>query len=238
MTNYLPHKIKFLLFLLILSCFSFPAQAETTPENTTFALPTFKPETPLDFRDASPALRLAPSINTTVVFNAVMNCYPSPSRFDISVKLQAGGTLFDESNSIDTLTSRGNYYVGIVAEMPLLDGSATLERERQREYDRRKETSAQVARFISALSKRNQAERELGLYTALEKRARARVQMGVTAVSEQVGYLEKVIASQQKITSAIAEANESRLILEGTCEDSKRPPLSQYLQQVQATGGD
>lgn len=211
--------------------------AETHANTTKFQLETYA-ETPLSFTDAVPALQVAPPVNTEAVFRAVMACYPSPSRFDISVKLQAGANLFDETNAFETLTERGNYYVGIVAEMPLLDNSATMERERQREYDRRKETSAQVAKFISALSKRNQAQREKGLYMALERRAKARVQMGVVSVQEQIQYLEKVIAAQQKITVAVAEVTEARMSLEGQCQDTKRPPLAQYLRQVEQVGGD
>ena len=122
--------------------------------------------------------------------------------------------------------------------MPLLDNSATLERERQREYDRRKEASSQVEKFISALSKRNQAQREMGLYSALEKRATVRVQLGVVSVQEQIKYLEKVISSQQKITASLAEITEARLALSGGCDDRKRKKLAGYLLHIEKSGGD
>lgn len=230
--------MKVLLFFVAFSCASFSLSAEEIPEKTAFKLPTYK-ENLKDFSHTIPPIKKTPPINTEAIFKAVIRCYPSPSRFDISMKLQAGATLFDKNNSsIDGLSNRGNYYVGIVAEMPLLDNSATLERERQREYDRRKEVSAQVAKFVSALSKRNQAEREMGLYTALEKRATVRVQMGVVSVQEQIQYLEKVIASQQKITSSVAEITEARLALAGGCDDRKRKPLADFLRHIEQSGGD
>ncbi len=216
-----------ILLLVSLTLSANPVQSKET-SSTPFVLPPYQSQS-FNFKNAIPPIKTAPPINSEDIFNAVIACYPSPSRFDISLKLQAGASAFDESTATNDLTDRGKYYVGIVAEMPLLDNSATLERERQREYERRTATADQIAKFIAALSKRNQAERELGLYTGLEQRAQIRVKMGVTGVSEQVGYMEKVIASQQKITAASAEAESTRLALQGFCQDDKKPYLANYL---------
>ena len=230
--------MKLIICIISICCSSFAyAKDEPPSTQTTFNLPTYT-EKLQDFSHTIPSIKKTPHTNAENIFKAVIACYPSPSKFDISLKLQAGAKIFNDDREIDGISDKGNYYVGIVAEMPLLDNSATLERERQREYDRRKEASSQVAKFISALSKRNQAQREMGLYSALEKRATVRVQLGVVSVQEQIKYLEKVISSQQKITASLAEITEARLALSGGCDDRKRKKLAGYLLHIEKSGGD
>ena len=62
----------------------------------------------------------------------------------------------------DTATGLGKSYVGIVASMPLYSGKE-LDREKEREYMRRKDTASAVAAFVTAIASRNHAIRELAL---------------------------------------------------------------------------
>ena len=105
--------------------------------------------------------------------------------------------------------------------MPLYSGRE-LDREKEREYVRRKDTAKAVADFISAIAGRNHAVRELALYRSLEARAAVRVQQGVTEATEQVGYLEKVASSQEKLITEETKIMESRLLLAGMCDPKNR----------------
>ena len=147
-----------------------------------------------DYHDKPLALVKAPAIDADAVFSAVLACYPEKSKFDIDVDLRAAIRSRDVLDLQDTSTGLGKSYVGIVASMPLYSGKE-LEREKDREYSRRKDTAKAVADFIASIAGRNHAIRELALYRSLEARSAARVKEGVTEASEQVSYLEKVANS-------------------------------------------
>lgn len=160
-------------------------------------------------------------------------CYPARSKFDLSVKLQARYGVQAE----DYGGELGGYYFGIVAEMPLMDGSEQLDRQRKREYDRRKDTAAAVSDFIQAIAKRNQIARQIGLFTALEQRSQVRVKMGVTSISEQVDHLKSVITSQKELVTAEAKILQTRLALSGQCESRGVEAMNNYLRGLASGAG-
>ena len=121
--------------------------------------------------------------------------------------------------------------------MPLIDTSEVLERQRTREYARRKDTASLVSQFTKSIAKRNHAQREIGLYSALERRSQIRVQKGIIGVSEQIGHLQSVISAQKKLTDAKAEILEVRLALSGQCQEDYQHAVNSYLQQVEEWEG-
>ena len=202
------------------------------PEFKPYRLPTMEGDS-RSYQDSLPPLVKAPAIDPDLVFNSVMTCYPAPSNFNIDVELRgqlrsaAGGDDLFESTDI------GSNYVGIVARMPIYSHTE-IDRERDREFNRRTVTAASVAQFVAAVATRNHAIRELALHRSLEARAAIRVQQGIVGASEQVTYLEKVASGQRALIKAEAEIMESRLAMAALCDPAKQEHMSQYLRRVSA----
>lgn len=125
-----------------------PAQP---PALKPYQLPTLADDG-LDYHAAPAPLMPAPSIDADAVFNRVLACYPARSKFDIDVDLRAAIRSSDVLD-LDTSTGLGKSYVGVVASMPLYSGKE-LDREKEREYNRRKDTAKAVAAFITAIAGR------------------------------------------------------------------------------------
>jgi hypothetical protein len=206
--------------------------SKPAPEFQPYRLPTMEGDT-RSYHESLPPLVKAPAINPDNVFNSVMDCYPSPSNFNIDVELR--GQLRSEVGGDDLFetTDIGRNYVGIVARMPLYSYTE-LDRERDREYHRRTTAAAAVAKFVAAVATRNHAIRELALHRNLEARAAVRVARGIVGASEQVGYLEKVADGQQALIKAEAEIMESRLTMAALCDPEKQEVMSHYLRTVSA----
>lgn len=222
-------------FYVLVGFYSFPFSAhaeEKTETSKPFELDTFSKNSG-NFKKPIPPLQQTKKIDAEGLFQKVLACYPSRSRFDLTVKLQARYDVKDE----DYGGELGGYYFGVVAEMPLLDGSEQLHRQRKREYDRRKDTASGVADFIQAIAKRNQIARQIGLFSALEQRSQVRVKMGVTSITEQVDHLKKVISSQKELVTAKAKILEVRLALSGQCDSGRIEAMNGYLRGLAKGGG-
>ena len=202
------------------------------PTPKVYQLPTMAGDG-LDYHDKLPAIVQAPALDADAIYKSVLGCYPEKSKFDIDVDLRASIRSSDVLDLEDTATGLGKSYVGIVAKMPLYSGKE-LDREKDREYVRRKDTAKAVADFISAIAGRNHAVRELALYRSLEARAAIRVQQGITEATEQVGYLEKVASSQDKLINEETKIMESRLLLAGMCDPKNAETIGSWLRKVSA----
>ena len=207
-------------------------EAEKPPEPKVYKTPTMVDDG-LDYHDKPAAIVQAPALDADAIYKSVLGCYPEKSKFDIDVDLRASIRSSDVLDLEDTTTSLGKSYVGIVAKMPLYSGKE-LDREKEREYMRRKDTAKAVADFVTAIAGRNHAVRELALYRSLEARSAVRVQQGVTEATEQVGYLEKVASSQEKLISEEAKIMESRLLLSGMCDPKNAETIGSWLKKVSA----
>lgn len=207
-------------------------EAEKPPEPKIYKVPTMADDG-LDYHDKPAAIVQAPALDADAIYKAVLGCYPEKSKFDIDVDLRAAIRSSDVLDLQDTTTGLGKSYVGIVASMPLYSGKE-LDREKEREYMRRKDTAKAVADFVTAIAGRNHAVRELALYRSLEARSAVRVQQGVTEATEQVGYLEKVASSQDKLIGKEAKIMESRLLLSGMCDPKNAERIGEWLRKVSA----
>lgn len=183
-------------------------------------------------------LTKAPVIDSEAVFDAVIACYPTRSRFGgLSVNLQGQASTAGQSNTAATTGADsyrlGQNYVGIVATMPLYSDSE-IDRKTDREYRRRMDTAQTVARFTQQIAARNQQLRLLSMYRALEARAQKRVQMGIVGAAEQITYLEKVSAAHTALINAESGILEARLKLVGRCRDGAAQRLNEWLKGVAA----
>ncbi len=207
-------------------------EKEKPPEPKIYKTPTMVDDG-LDYHDKPAAIVQAPALDADAIYKSVLKCYPEKSKYDIDVNLRASLRSSDVLDLEDTTTSLGKSYVGVVANMPLYSGKE-MDREKEREYVRRKDTAKAVADFISAIAGRNHAVRELALYRSLEARSAVRVQQGVTEATEQVGYLEKVASSQEKLITEETKIMESRLLLSGMCDPKNAESIGGWLKKVSA----
>ena len=208
------------------------SELEKPPAVKPYQIPTMAGDG-LDYHDKPAAIVQAPALDADAIFKAVLACYPERSKFDIDVDLRAAIRSSDVLDLQDTATGLGKSYVGIVASMPLYSGKE-LDREKDREYVRRKDTAKAVADFVTAIAGRNHAVRELALYRSLEARSAVRVKEGITEATEQVGYLEKVASSQDKLIGEEAKIMESRLLLAGMCDPKNAEHIGGWLRKVSA----
>ena len=183
-----------------------------------YRIPTFSGK-PNDFKKFAPAMQTAMKVDSDLLFNAVVNCFPE--RVPWGLELDAiGGARYAEQNTITTFDTSGlsRYYVGVVAKLPLYSAEE-LNKQRQAELTRREAVASNVKIFLSALASQRRAKRQLGLFTSLEARAQERVALGLADTTEQIGYLEKVIDAQSQLDDAEAALDGSRLSLSGQCRD-------------------
>lgn len=207
-------------------------ELEKPPTVQPYQIPTMAGDG-LDYHDRPAAIVQAPALDADAIFKAVLACYPERSKFDIDVDLRASIRSSEVLDLQDTTTGLGKSYVGIVASMPLYSGKE-LDREKEREYSRRKDTAKAVADFVTAIAGRNHAIREFALYRSLEARSAARVKEGITEASEQVSYLEKVASSQEKLINEESKIMESRLLLAGMCDPKNAERIGAWLRKVSA----
>jgi hypothetical protein len=206
--------------------------AEKPPEPNIYKTPTLAGDG-LDYHRKPADLVIAPAIDADAVFKTVIGCYPEKSKYDIDLRLDAAvrsQPFYDPTASGSAL---GRSYVGIVASMPLYSGKE-LDKEKALEYGRRKDTAKTVADFVAAIAARNQAVRELALFRSLESRSAVRVQSGVVEATEQVDYLEKVMAAQTDLINQEAKIMENRLMLAGMCDPVNADKIGAWLKKTSA----
>lgn len=205
-------------------------EAEKPPEIQTYQLPTMAGDG-VDYHSKPAPLAKAPALDPDAIYQTVLRCYPEKSKFDVDISLRASVRSADVLDENDLSSGLGKSYVGIVANMPLYSGRE-LDREREREYVRRKDTAKAVAAFIASIASRNQAMRELALYRSLEARSAIRVQTGIIEASEQVGYLEKVATAQEKLVKDETQIMENRLLLAGMCDPLNAERIGSWLKRL------
>lgn len=233
----LPAKIS--LILAVSGC-SYPAHSEQVQsipdeklEIATDAPPEFKPYVLPTFTGVEPAINTdiepythAPVINADSIYQRVLSCYPHKSKWKIDVELR--GALSTDDLAYDAGSSIGRNYAQIVASMPLYSAKE-MDRAVKNEHDLRQETAKTVAQYVKAIAERNHAIREISLFTSLERRSSVRVQSGVVAATEQVGYLQKVATAHENKIMAEADIMTSRLALSAMCAGDKYEKMNTYL---------
>lgn len=190
-----------------------------------YEIPTFEGQA-RDFRQPPPPLAQAPAIDGDAVFRAVVDCYPVKSRWKMDVDLEAA---VRSTRVIDvTGTAVGRSNIGIVARMPIYSATEH-DREMEREARRRADTAKTVADFVEKLAERNASVRAVALYSALEQRARVRVNTGIADALEQVGYMEKTSTAERDLIRAEAGVMQSRLQLVAMCREGEADQMNRFL---------
>ena len=190
-----------------------------------YEIPTFEGQA-RDFRQPPPPLAQAPAIDGDAVFRAVVDCYPVKSRWKMDVDLEAA---VRSTRVIDvTGTAVGRSNIGIVARMPIYSATEH-DREMEREARRRADTAKTVADFVEKLAERNASVRAVALYSALEQRARVRVNTGIADALEQVGYMEKTSTAERDLIRAEAGVMQTRLQLVAMCREGEADQMNRFL---------
>lgn len=190
-----------------------------------YEIPTFEGQR-RDFRAAAAPLAQAPAIDGDAVFQAVIACYPVKSRWKIDVDLEAATRSSRVTDA--TGTTIGRSWVGVVARMPIYSATEH-DREMEREARRRGDTAKTVADFVEQLAARNAAVRSVALYSALEQRARVRVNTGIADAAEQIGFLEKTSAAERELIKTEAAVMQARLGLVAMCREGEADEMNRFL---------
>jgi hypothetical protein len=210
------------------------AEEHKPPNIMPYEIPTFT-GAPVDYKQIKPAIDPKKKINGDAIFQIINKCYPLKSGFGLEVNLR-GGMNYKPSNKntssgnttvVQTYDSQ-NYYAGIVANMPLYS-DIEIDKDRKVEYQRREQTAMTIKEMLSAVAAKRRAERMMGLYLSLEKRAQVRIETGVAPVDEQIGFLEKVATTQGELDTAEAAIEGSRLALIGQCRPEVVDEVNGYI---------
>ena len=186
---------------------------------------------------APPQGKLEPAAqpDPRVLFDMTVDCYPARSWFrgEIALEGRIGQrksstqgsatttTAFDQAAGAITQTTGGqDNYVGVVARIPLFS-AVELDKERERETQRRKTIADAVGILAQSLADKELAMRKLALFRALEKRAQERVAAGVAATDEQVQYLKAVAELEGGLYQTKAKVIQARMTLVGLCTEGE-----------------
>ena len=222
------HSLLKTLLLLFLIASPSHAEEQKPPDIKPFEIPSFTGKA-VDWRNPKPAINELPKIDSDAIFKVVNRCYPLKSGFGLDISLKAGATYKDTNNStqINTLDSN-RYYAGIVANMPLYS-DIEIDKDRKLEYQRRMQTTDTIKAMLEGVAKKRRAERLMGLYEALEKRAQERIKNGLAETAEQITFLEKVATTQGELDQANASIEASRLALIGQCRPEVEEQVNDYI---------
>jgi len=227
------NKIKLLVVCLFFSS-NVQAEEHQPPNIQPYEIPTFT-GAPVDYKQIKPAIDPKKKINGDAIFQIINRCYPLKSGFGLEVNLRGGmnykpsdkNTNSGNTTVVQTYDSQ-NYYAGIVANMPLYS-DIEIDKDRKVEYQRRMQTTSTIKELLTAVATKRRAERLMGLYSSLEKRAQVRIETGVAPVDEQIGYLEKVATTQGELDTAEAAIEGSRLALIGQCRPEVVDEVNNYI---------
>ncbi len=222
------NKLLNIFLLLFLLQTTAAAEEHKPPEIKPFEIPTFTGKA-VDWKNPKPAINKLPTIDGDAIFKVVNRCYPLKSGFGLDISLKAGATYKDTagSNQINTLDSN-KYYAGIVANMPLYS-DVEIDKDRKLEYQRRMQTTDTIKALLTGVATKRRAERLMGLYEALEKRAQERIKNGLAETAEQISFLEKVATTQGELDQANASIEASRLALIGQCRPDAEQEVNDYI---------
>ena len=173
------------------------------------------------------------------LFDLTVACWPEKSWFrgELHVEGRLANKKSAQNSAVDplsgTITTRDDRYIALVARIPLISASE-LDKERNREAERRGKIAEAVGSLVSAYAERVMQARQLSLLQALEKRAQERVRVGVAETGEQVRYLEQVAALETRIQALHGDEIKARLHLLGMCDETNMARIDAYLDTFHA----
>ena len=169
--------------------------------------------------------------DSQILYQRTLDCWPSASHFRVELSLE--GRVGQSSQS--WIDPNGRYMADIsplgaslVARLPLYSANE-LDREREREWLRRRRAAEAVGQLITHLADRQRIRQELNLMKTLEVRARKRVISGIVDSSEQVRYMERVAELDGQLLRQQGHIERSRLELLGFCGQTHFAEMDRYL---------
>jgi hypothetical protein len=164
------------------------------------------------------------------LYQRALDCWPSASHFRAELSLegrigQRSGSWIDSGGQI---TSGAPASASLVARLPLYSATE-LDREREREWMRRRRAAEAVGQLLTQLADRQRLRQEQELMRALEKRARQRVLSGIVDSTEQVRYMERVADLEGQLLRQSGQIERSRLELLGFCDQTHAEALDAHL---------
>lgn len=204
--------------LTLLALFMFGISTTLTAQEPPHALPEYQ-------------LREHAVPDARDLYQRTLDCWPSASHFRAELSLdgrlgQRGTSWLDPAGQLNGAASPLS--AALVARLPLYSANE-LDREREREWSRRRRAAEAVGQLIARLADRQRIRQELGLMKTLETRARQRVLAGIVDSSEQVRYMERVSELDGQLLRHNGEIERSRLELLGFCAQNHTDDLDQHL---------
>lgn len=214
-----------------------PLAALAADEQQAHELPTYSGEKPSYHAPEKPS-KPGQLPDARDLYERALTCWPVPTFMRAEVTLEGRlrtdrNTYLDENN---TMRSGARAGVAVVARIPLYS-AMELDREREREYQRRTKLADSVGAFVALLAERQKHLRQLELMRALERRAQERVKLGVTETVEQVTYLEKVATVEGALLKQRGDLQKARLELIGHCAPTQADELDRHIMRFMP-GGD
>lgn len=172
------------------------------------------------------------------LFELVNRCWPAPSWFRGELELraragqqqgnQATTTVDPNTGNAQTAGSGRDMYVGLVASLPLY--SATdIDKERQREQQRRDATAQAVGALGQTLGEIEVTRRQIAVMRAVEKRSQERVATGIAPTDEQLAALQKLSDLELRIYTLRGTVTKSRLQLLAMCGENEADAIDAYV---------
>lgn len=212
-------------------CLLWPLVALANDSQQSHELPTYSGEKPTYHAPEKPP-KPGQLPDARDLFERALGCWPVPTFMRAEVTLE-GRVRTDRNSYLDeggSTRSGSRAAVAVVARIPLYS-AMELDREREREYQRRTKLADSVGAFVALLAERQKHLRQLELMRALERRAQERVKLGVTETAEQVGYLEKVAAVEGTLLKQRGDFQKARLELIGHCSTTQADGLDRHIMQ-------
>ena len=215
----------------LLLCLLWPLAALASDAQQSHELPTYSGDKPSYHAPEKPP-KPGQLPDARDLYERALVCWPVPTFMRAEVTLEGRlrtdrNTYLDDNN---TMRSGARAGVAVVARIPLYS-AMELDREREREYQRRTKLADSVGAFVALLAERQKHLRQLELMRALERRSQERVKLGVTETAEQVTYLEKVATVEGALLKQRGDLQKARLELIGHCAPTQADDLDRHIMQ-------
>ncbi len=212
-------------------CLLWPLAALASDAQQSHELPTYSGDKPSYHAPEKPP-KPGQLPDARDLYERALVCWPVPTFMRAEVTLEGRlrtdrNTYLDDNN---TMRSGARAGVAVVARIPLYS-AMELDREREREYQRRTKLADSVGAFVALLAERQKHLRQLELMRALERRSQERVKLGVTETAEQVTYLEKVATVEGALLKQRGDLQKARLELIGHCAPTQADDLDRHIMQ-------
>lgn len=180
-------------------------------QNKVYSLPTFA--IPTNFHALENPDNSVSFNKMIQIFDAVMACYPTYSRFDDNVK--------------------GNMLVYGIPITPTERDDRLIQQEAQT----RTAIIENIGTFMQAVEMKKQAGRQITLYRSLESRSQERVKRGLAPMTEQIGFMDKVVNSYSHYHDWSVKVITAGAAIISHCQNADRANVEAILKEYVLSNG-